>query len=559
MFLNNSEEILEERTMLKSWIKYSSYGGANLVPGSCHKITATIEGYDYNYLVDCGLFQGKIARKQPELNFNLRPYACDISAIFVTHAHIDHIGRIPAMYKWGYRNPIYATAPVVELSAIMLEDSAKIQLSDYSAMVKKELSKKYRGEEYKEVELLYELTDAIDVMDQFVPVEREKEIQVTPFLTVTFYDVGHGLGSSAIKLCFNNGEETCNLLFSGDLGNVNNPILKTPEFQYHCDIDAVFVETTYAGRFHSSQEENWGMVREEIAKTILAGGRVIVPAFAVGRTQELLYLFYEDMTSNDDYVSEIFRKTKFYVDSMLAVAATRVFMKFPEEFNSKIREMAENNKSPFYFSNLELVELKEKSIELQNNRQPCIIISAAGMCDAGRVIFHLQDAIEKPENLVVLTGYQGDGTLGRKLIDGESMVKIAKKQCHVRARILSINTLSGHADQNGIMQWLCNIEPGYELFLIHGEPEAQQEFKKFLEDVYGINVVHCPTIQVDEELQEPQVERRKKGKNNEFNRKKKVTLLEEQLHDTEGCFGCETLRNKLAKEINEVKSIRRGR
>ena len=139
------------------------------------------------------------------------------------------------------------------------------------------------------------------------------------------------------------------------------------------------------------------------------------------------------------------------------------------------------------------------------------------------------------------------------------MVKIAKKQCHVRARILSINTLSGHADQNGIMQWLYNIEPGYELFLIHGEPEAQQEFKKFLEDVYGINVVHCPTIQVDGEPQELQVERRKRGKNNEFNRKKKVTLLEEQLQDTEGCFGCETLRNKLAKEINEVKSIRRGR
>ena len=533
--------------MLKPWIKVSSFGGANSVTGSCHMITVTIDEWQYHYLVDCGMFQGRIARKQPELNFNLRPYACDISAIFVTHAHIDHIGRIPAMYKWGYRNPIYATAPVVELSAIMLEDSAKIQLSDYSTMVKKELSKKYRGEEYKEVELLYELTDAIDVMDQFVPVEREKEIEVTPFLTVTFYDVGHGLGSSAIKLCFNNGEETCNLLFSGDLGNLSNPILKTPEYEYHCDIDAVFVETTYAGRYHSSKEENWGMVREEIAKTILAGGRVIVPAFAVGRTQELLYLFYEDMTQKNDYISEIFRKTKFYVDSMLAVAATRVFMKFPEEFNSKIREMSENSKSPFYFSNLELVELKEKSIELQNGRQPCIIISAAGMCDAGRVIFHLKEAIEKPENLVVLTGYQSEGTLGRRLIDGEKIVNIAKKQCHVRAKITSINTLSGHADQNGIINWLRNIEPGYELFLIHGEPEAQQEFKKFLEDVCGITVVRC-FKKIDEEPQQV----RKKGKSNEFNRRKKMALLEEQLEEI-GALGCEGLRSKISKEIKEVK------
>ena len=545
--------------MLKSWIKVRSFGGADTVTGSCHMITATIDDYEYNYLVDCGMFQGRIARKQPELNFNLRPYACDVSAIFVTHAHIDHIGRIPAMYKWGYRNPVYATAPVVELSGIMLEDSAKIQLSDYSAMVKKELSKKYRGEEYKEVELLYELTDAIDVMDQFVPVEREIEIEISPFLTVMFYDVGHGLGSSAIKLCFDNGEETCTLLFSGDLGNVNNPILKTPEPQYYCDVDAVFVETTYAGRFHGSQEENWGEIREEIAKTILAGGRVIMPAFAVGRTQELLYLFYEDMTSNDDCVSAIFRRTKFYVDSMLAVAATRVFMKFPNEFNEKIRKMSENNRSPFYFPNVELVELKDKSIELQNNGEPCVIISAAGMCDAGRVIFHLQDAIEKPENLVVLTGYQGEGTLGRRFIDGEKLVKIAKKQCHVRARILSINTLSGHADQNGIMQWLCGIEPGYELFLIHGEPEAQQEFKKFLQDVYGINVVHCLNIQGTEEMKGQEHEKHKKGKNNEFMRKKKVTALEEQLQDTEGYRGCEALRNKINKEINEVKSIRRGR
>lgn len=544
--------------MLKSWIKVNSFGGADSVTGSCHMITAEIDGYEYKYLVDCGMFQGRIARKNPEFNFNLRSHACEINAILVTHAHIDHIGRIPAMYRWGYRNPIYATKPVIELSSIMLEDSAKIQLNEYSRLVKKELSKKYRGEEYKEVELLYELSDAINVMDQFVPVERETEIVISEFLTATFYDVGHGLGSSAIKLCFNNCEETCTLLFSGDLGNTSNPILKKVAFPYLSDIDAVFVETTYAGRFHGSTEENWGVIRDEITKTLLNGGRVIIPAFAVGRTQELLYLFYNDMISNGDCVSAIFRNTKFYVDSMLSVAATRIFKKFPEELNEEIQEIANNGKSPFVFPNLTLVELKEKSIELENSNEPCIIISAAGMCDAGRVIFHLKSAVENPKNAIILTGYQGEGTLGRRLLDGEKTVKILKKLCKVKAKIFSINTLSAHADQNGILDWLRNIEPGYELFLVHGEPENQAKFKKLLENAYGFNVVNCLTTELQEEPLNKIPNSHKKKKHSEIGKKKKVTMLEEQLHDTEEVEGYEKIRNKISKEINETK-MRKGK
>lgn len=544
--------------MLKSWIKVNSFGGADSVTGSCHMITAEIDGYEYKYLVDCGMFQGRIARKNPEFNFNLRSHACEINAILLTHAHIDHIGRIPAMYRWGYRNPIYATKPVIELSSIMLEDSAKIQLNEYSGLVKKELSKKYRGEEYKEVELLYELSDAINVMDQFVPVERETETVISEFLTATFYDVGHGLGSSAIKLCFNNGEETCTLLFSGDLGNTSNPILKKVDFPYLTDIDAVFVETTYAGRFHGSTEENWWVIREEIAKTLLNGGKVIMPAFAVGRTQELLYLFYNDMISNDDCVSAIFRNTKFYVDSMLSVAATRIFKKFPEELNEEIQGMANNGKSPFVFPNLTLVELKEKSIELENSNEPCIIISAAGMCDAGRVIFHLKSAVENPKNAIILTGYQGEGTLGRRLLDGEKTVKILKKLCKVKAKIFSINTLSAHADQNGILDWLRNIEPGYELFLVHGEPENQAKFKKLLENAYGFNVVNCLATELQEEPLNKIPNSHKKKKHSEIGKKKKVTMLEEQLHDTEEVEGYEKIRNKISKEINETK-MRKGK
>lgn len=544
--------------MLKSWIKVNSFGGADSVTGSCHMITAEIDGYEYKYLVDCGMFQGRIARKNPEFNFNLRSHACEINAILLTHAHIDHIGRVPAMYRWGYRNPIYATKPVIELSSIMLEDSAKIQLNEYSGLVKKELSKKYRGEEYKEVELLYELSDAINVMDQFVPVERETETMISEFLTATFYDVGHGLGSSAIKLCFNNGEETCTLLFSGDLGNTSNPILKEVDFPYLTDIDAVFVETTYAGRFHGSTEENWGIIRDEIAKTLLNGGKVIMPAFAVGRTQELLYLFYNDMISNNDCVSTIFKKTKFYVDSMLAVAATRIFKKFPEELNEEIQGMASNGKSPFVFPNLSLVELKEKSVELESSKKPCIIISAAGMCDAGRVIFHLKSAVENPKNAIILTGYQGEGTLGRRLLDGEKKVKILKKLCDVKAKVFSINTLSAHADQNGILAWLRNIEPGYELFLVHGEPEKQAEFKKLLENAYGFSFVTCLTREHQNELMHEGSDLDKKGKKNKISQKKKIMVLEKQLDVIEDLDDCKKIRNKISKEINETK-MRKGK
>ena len=250
---------------MKKWLKVKSFGGANTVTGSCTEIIQTVDGYDYKYLVDCGLFQGQVARKHPEWNFNLRGVVDDINAVFITHAHIDHIGRIPVLNKWGYGGKIYATEAVCELAKPVLEDSAKIQKEEYYLAVKKEIAKSERGEEFHEVELLYEVDDVYDVIEQLEPVKRDEEIVINQYLTVVFKDAGHSLGSSSIKMIFNNGEETFSMLFSGDLGNENNPILKQANMPYMYGVDAVFVETTYAGRFHASQEENWNEVRKGMA------------------------------------------------------------------------------------------------------------------------------------------------------------------------------------------------------------------------------------------------------------------------------------------------------
>ena len=539
--------------MLKSWIKVRSFGGADTVTGSCHMVTATIDGYDYNYLVDCGLFQGKIANENYALHFNLRKFANDINAVFVTHAHIDHIGRIPALYRWGYRGPIYATEPAIELSRIMLEDSAKIQLDEYAKRTKKELANRFNGERYNHVELLYEVNDAISVMDQFMPVEREVELEINRYLTVTFYDACHGLGSSSIKLCFNNGYETCKMLFSGDLGNMNNPILKKSEMPYFTDIDAVFVETTYAGRVHGSQEENWKDVRQEIANTILKGGKVILPAFAVGRTQEMLYVLYKDIKTNSDDVAKVLKNTNIYVDSTLAVLATKVFRRFPSEFTLEIQEMIKAGNSPFGFAKLHLVKDKQESFELCTSKEPCIILSASGMCEAGRVIFHLRENLDNPNNTIILTGYQGENMIGRKILEGQKVVNVAGKRCSVLAKVLYIDTLSAHADQLGIMKWLHNIEPGYELFLIHGEAEAQRSFKALIERDRLVSDVVC--METYSELEMNNEAERKTKMHNKFSKakKQKVLELEEQLEMLEEqSTAIQKAKNKITREINEM-------
>lgn len=550
---------------MESWVKIRSYGGANTVTGSAHEIVATIDNYDYCYLVDCGLFQGAFVKKHPEMNFNLREVAKDINAVFVTHAHIDHIGRLPALHRWGFYGPIYATYPVCEIAEPMLEDCAHIQLEEYLYNSEKELIKKQKGEEYKEIELLYELEDAEDVVEQFNPVETNQEIVINEHLTVVFYDAGHGLGSASIKMIFNNGEETFTLLFSGDLGNINNPILKEVENPYILGVDAVYCETTYAGRFHSSLTENWREIRELIAETLLNGGKVLLPAFAFGRTQELLYLFFYDMFVMDDDISKIFKEHTINVDSPLAIELTKIFQHFPDEFKPQVKEfMSQQRKSPFNFPNLRFIQEKEESIALQCSDEPSITIAAAGMCEAGRVRFHLQSILEREDCLVVFTGYQAEGTLGRRILDGYDLVNISKRPCHIKAKIVELNTLSSHADQNGIIGWLNNIEPGYMLFLTHGERENQDQFRELLERFGLFSSVECISTNAEYELSNYGFNKFEDEELVALKSKKAVSLnkgqikymlrLNEQLEEMKYEERLKPIRSKIKKEIKDLKS-----
>jgi len=461
----------------KSWIKFTPLGGANTVTGSCSLITITVGKEERSYMVDCGLFTDK---EDSKFNTNIAGVMDKVRAIFATHAHVDHIGRLPYAYKLGYYGPIYATSPVKALARIVLNDSARIQEQEYYELMRKLKIRNQKFIDQINLSPLYTVHDAEQVMHQFVSVERNKKVRVDEFLEVEFFNAGHALGSSSIMLNFNNGKETYRLYFSGDIGQ-NNPILKMRRDSLKKDVDYVFMETTYAGRYHPKREESWNELRELVAKTIKKGGNVILPAFAVGRTQEILYLYYKDIQENDDWVARTLRKTPVYVDSYMTVLATQEFRRFPNELKEPVQRLfAEGNCDPFDFPQLTMVASAEASKELTQNSNNYVVISSAGMCNAGRVLYHLVKDLPNPRSTIIFTGYQAEGTLGRQIIEGKKMVKINGKPINIRANIASIRAFSAHVDNPGLIKWLEKIENGYTLFLGHGEPDMQKDLKSEL-------------------------------------------------------------------------------
>ena len=460
-----------------SWVTLTPFGGANSVTGSCHLVRVNTRRGEKHYLVDCGAFSGKDGRR---INMNISHLANKIDAVFITHAHIDHTGRLPYLYKLGYRGPIYATRAARELSKLMLLDSARIQEQDYKLLVKKLGLKNKRVMKGMGIEPLYSQDDAINVMDQFVDVKRGESIKVDDNLEVTFYNAGHALGSASIMLTVNNGEESYKLYFSGDIGQ-NNTILKRRKDIPKKDVDAVIMETTYAGRFQGDKVSTWQEVRKTISETIKKGGNVIFPTFAVGRTQEMLYLYYKDMMENSDEIAKVFRDTAVFVDSTLAVAATECFRKFKEEFNTPVRRLLKNKENnPFYFPQLTMISDAEGSKRVTAEENNYVVFSAAGMCNAGRVLYHLQKDLPNPNSTIIFSGFQADGTLGREIVSGAREVKIHGETVPIRAKIVFMNAFSAHVDQDGLVNWLSKISGNYTLFLSHGEPDRQLMFREEL-------------------------------------------------------------------------------
>jgi len=450
-------------------------GAAGCVTGSQH----LLESGGKRFLLDCGMFQGR--RKEAEKKNKTLPFdANSIDAVLLSHAHIDHSGRLPFLVKNGFRGPIYTNPATIDLCHAMLRDTAHILESD-AAFV----NKHHPDEE--PVEPLFTMQDAEETLALFQPVRYRTPTPIGGNLTMESFDAGHILGSSAIVL--RDGHTT--LAFSGDVGRPGLPIIRDPEPLPPADY--LIMESTYGGRRHPRESEALGKLETVVSETFARGGRLIVPAFAVGRTQQLVLVLHQLM--NERRLPAV----PIYVDSPLAVNVTDVFRAHPECFDEETRRYLENGEDPFGFRRLTYIRDAAESKKLNDLRGPFIVISASGMCEAGRILHHLRHNIGDPKNTVLLTGYQAENTLGRKLADGMKTVRIFGLPAIVRARIESLDELSGHADSEELLNWMKPLTPTLKrVFLVHGEPQSSTPLAAAIHSTYGIEAVVASPGRIEE-------------------------------------------------------------
>lgn len=445
-------------------------GAARTVTGSQHLLT--INGK--KILLECGLFQGR--RKDTyEKNKNFKFDPKEIDALILSHAHIDHSGNIPNLVKNGFNGPIYATSATVDLCNIMLKDSAHLQQRDIEW-----LNKRRKNHSNEKAEALYTLEDVERALNNFTAVEYNTIKEIFPGTSLTFQDAGHILGSAGILLEIEEEGKKLRFGFSGDIGRNETPIIRDPD--YLRDLDALIMESTYGNRIHTHSDE----VEEEVAKVVREvfdrKGKIIIPAFAVGRTQLLVYVLHKLFDQNR--IPEI----PIYVDSPLAVNATKVFKDHPECFDRETnRIFLESGDDPFGFGRLKYISTVDQSKELNEIKDPMIIISASGMAEGGRILHHLANNIGNPKNLVLFVGYAAEQTLARKIMDGMERVNILGEEYSVKCQIKTMDYFSGHADQNELLDYL-RLNPQKRLkniFLVHGEEEQALPLRgKILEKGY---------------------------------------------------------------------------
>ena len=484
-------------------MKITFLGATQTVTGS----NFLVEGAGKRFLVDCGLHQGKY---EEEL-LNDEPFEYDVNSIdfmLLTHAHIDHSGRIPKLYKEGYRNPIYATKATCDLCSIMLPDSGHIQETENEIKNKK---RKRNGQ--KPIQPLYTVEDAENSMEVFREVEYDNIVQIDPNISVRFNDAGHMLGSSIIEVWITENNETKKIVFSGDIGNNDIPLLSSPTMIESADY--LVMESTYGNRLHLKNDKKAPIFLDVVSETLENGGTVVIPSFAVGRTQEILFELdkIKEQRKNDEAFAKEYdtlMKAKVYVDSPLATSATEVFEKNMDLFKPEVQEFIKRGDNPLDFPGLSFTQSVEESKALNMSDEPCIIISASGMCDVGRIKHHLKHNIWNPKSTILFVGYQAPGTLGRRIVDGEKKVKILGEEFAVKARVEYIEGYSGHADQ----EWLLNFVYSFtsmmpkHIFLVHGESEAQETLKQKIEESTGIGVTiakYGEEYVLDENLSKVQV------------------------------------------------------
>ena len=445
-------------------MKLTFFGAARAVTGSCH----CVECGGKKILVDCGLQQGRDERDNQELDFA----AGYIDAVVVTHAHIDHSGRIPLLVKQGFTGNIYCTRLTGQLLSIMLRDSAHIQESDAQWQNQKG---KRAGEE--PVEPLYTVHDAEEAVKRIVTCEYGTTLQIADGVKVRFVDAGHLLGSASVEMWLTEGDTTRKVVFSGDIGNLDQPIIKDPS--YLKDADYVFMESTYGDRSHGPRPDYVAELAKILQRTFDRGGNVVIPSFAVGRTQELLYFIREIKEKNLVTGHGCF---PVYIDSPLAIEATRIFKDtdsscFDEETNALLAKGID----PIQFPGLKVSVTSDESRAINTDPVPKVIISASGMCEAGRIRHHLKHNLWRKECTILFVGYQAVNTLGRSLLEGADNVKLFGESIEVQAEICQLTGLSGHADREGLLKWVNSFEPKPKrVFIIHGEDEVENIFAQTL-------------------------------------------------------------------------------
>lgn len=448
-------------------------GAAQTVTGSRH----LVETNGGRFLVDCGLYQ-----ERDYLDRNWAPFVIppdSIDAVLLTHAHIDHSGLLPKLVREGFQGSIYCTPATADIARIMLLDSAHIQEED-AAYKKRRHDKEGRKGTYPEIPL-YSTEDAEKCIDRLVPVEYGDAVPLGNGVEAVYHDAGHVFGSSMITIDIEQNGERRKLLFSGDVGCWDKPILRNPTV--FSEADYVVVESTYGDRLHEDLDTIGKELAQVINSTVEAGGNILIPSFALERSQEIMYFM------NKLLVAKRIPHLKVFIDSPMAIRITEVFEKYPELYDEEMVSLMKQGRSPFGFLGLTMVRSVDESKAINQIKGSAIIVAGSGMCTGGRIKHHLVRNISRPESTILFVGYQAVGTLGRIIVDGADDVRILGQRYPVRARVVQINGFSAHSDRDGLFRWLSALKkPPRQVFVVHGEVEAANHFADFVREKAGWQV-----------------------------------------------------------------------
>ena len=444
-------------------MKITFYGAAQTTTGSMH----LVESNGKRILLDCGLYQGH--RKEAfERNRNLPFDPAKLDAVVLSHAHIDHSGNLPQLVRRGFHGKVYARSSTVDLCGVLLRDSCFLQNRDLEY-----INKKRRAQGKHLFEPLYIEEDVDALLSLMVPLHMHQAREIFPGVTLTFHNAGHILGSAITTLDFA-GPKPHRLMFSGDLGQPDQPILR--HYEYPQGADVVLIESTYADRLHPSADDVEGRLKGYIDDIVQQKSKLVIPAFSVGRTQQILFYL------NRLLAAKRIPQVPVYIDSPLSQKATALYEKHTEVYNDEASDLVTQGVNPLDFPGLRYVETPQQSMALNDVPGPMVIIAASGMCEGGRVLHHLKASVGDPRNIVLIVGFQAENTLGRRLVDYVDPIRILGEELPLRARVQTINALSAHADRRGLMDWYDGVKANVtHAFAVHGEPEKVSAMVELLQ------------------------------------------------------------------------------